>query len=297
VAKRIPSSTAPAVPPAWLPSPRIVTVAGRGEIFCRVHEGRDGPVLLLLHGWTASADAQFATIYQPLMARWPFVAVDHRGHGRGIRTDVPFSLEDAADDAAGVVRTLGCGPVIAIGYSMGGPVALHLADRHPDIVRAVVLEATALSFATTWIDRFRWRLLSVMEMTMRSRFGAGYSRRRLDQFAAAADSDIGTLVPWLAAEMGRGNPRAITEAGRSLRHFDGEPIAERLSLPAAVVLTTKDRSVRPKLQRRMAKTLGAAIVEVHGGHFCNLLGAEAFAAATLAAVDHVMAGIANARLS
>jgi 3-oxoadipate enol-lactonase len=296
VAKRIPRSTAPAIPPTWLPTPRIVTVAGRGEIFCRVHERGDGPALLLLHGWTATADVQFATIYQALMARWPFIAVDHRGHGRGIRTDVPFSLEDAADDAAGVVRTLGCGPVIAIGYSMGGPLALHLADRHPDVVRAVVLEATALSFATTWIDRFMWRLLSVTETMMRSRFGARFSRRRLDQFAAAADSDIGTLVPWLAAEIGRGNAHAIVEAGRALRHFDGEPIAGRLSLPAAVVLTTKDHSVRPKLQRRMAKALGAAIVELDGGHFCNLLGAEAFAAATLDAVDHVMAGIANARL-
>jgi pimeloyl-ACP methyl ester carboxylesterase len=285
------------VPPTWLPPARIVSVPGRGEVFCRVHERDEGgPTLLLLHGWTASADVQFATIYQALMARCSFVAVDHRGHGRGIRSDEPFRLEDAADDAAGVVRTLGCGPVIVVGYSMGGPLALHVADRHSDIVRGAVLEATALSFSTTRMDRLLWRLVSAMETMMRSRFGAAFARRRLDQVAAVADSDIGPLVPWLAAEMGRGNPRALTEAGRSLRHFDGEPIAARLSIPCAVVLTTSDRSVRPKLQRHMAEALGAAVVELGGGHFSNLLQAHAYASATLAAVDHVVAAIEPAAL-
>jgi pimeloyl-ACP methyl ester carboxylesterase len=252
-------------------------------------------VLLFLHGWTASADLQFASIYQSVMARYSFVAVDHRGHGRGIRAIERFRLEDAADDAAGVVRALDCGPVIAVGYSMGGPLALHLADRHPAIVRGLVLEATALSFSTTRFDRILWRFLSAMETVMRSRFGARFARRRLEQFAAAAP-DIGPLVPWLVAEMGRGDPRALTEAGRALRHFDGEPIAARLSLPAAVLLTTHDRSVRPKLQRRLAEAVGASIVELEGGHFCNLLMAAAFASGTLAAVDAVVAAIATAEL-
>jgi pimeloyl-ACP methyl ester carboxylesterase len=253
-------------------------------------------VLLLLHGWTASADVQFATIYEALMARYSFVAVDHRGHGRGIRTDERFRLEDAADDAAGVIRALDCGPVIVVGYSMGGPLALHVADRHPDTVRGVVLEATALSFATTRIDRLLWRFLSAMETTMRSRLGTRFARRRLEQYAAAADSDIGSLVPWLAAEMGRGNPRSLTEAGRALRHFDGEPIAARLSLPTAVVVTTRDRSVRPKLQRQMAEALSAVVVELDGGHFSNLVVAGAYASATVAAVESVVAAIATAGL-
>ena len=93
MAKRIPTNRPPAVPPTWLPAARIVAVPGRGEVFCRTHERPEGgPTLLLLHGWTASADVQFATIYQALMARYSFVAVDHRGHGRGIRSDQPFRL-------------------------------------------------------------------------------------------------------------------------------------------------------------------------------------------------------------
>ena len=41
------------------------------------------------------------------------VAIDHRGHGRGIRSGRRFRLSDCADDAAQVLDLLGTGPVVA----------------------------------------------------------------------------------------------------------------------------------------------------------------------------------------
>ena len=73
------------VAPTWLPPALIRNVPGRGEIFYRHHTGGEAgaPTLVLLHGWTASADLQWFTAYQALGARYPFVAMDVRGHGRG----------------------------------------------------------------------------------------------------------------------------------------------------------------------------------------------------------------------
>ena len=71
------------------------------------------------------------------------LAIDHRGHGRGLRSPAPFRLVDCADDAAALLRTLGAGPVIAVGYSMGGPIASLLARSHPDRSSGLVLCATA----------------------------------------------------------------------------------------------------------------------------------------------------------
>src|SRR5687768_16475505 len=90
----------------WLPPGRTVRLEGRGEMFVRWHQHPDptAPTLLLLHGWTASADLQFFTAYEALAEHYSFVAVDHHGHGRGLRSSIPFTLELAADDAAGVVR-------------------------------------------------------------------------------------------------------------------------------------------------------------------------------------------------
>ncbi|RLE21948.1 MAG: alpha/beta hydrolase, partial [Actinobacteria bacterium] len=81
----------------WLPPAKIVRVEGRGEFFVRHFEHADhhAPTVLMLHGWTASADLQFFTAYEALAEKVSFIAIDHRGHGRGLRTLDKFTLEDA----------------------------------------------------------------------------------------------------------------------------------------------------------------------------------------------------------
>jgi 3-oxoadipate enol-lactonase len=109
-----------------------VHVPGRGEFFLR-DTGGDGTPVLLLHGWTASADLNWYAQYDALRAAGHRVlAIDHRGHGRGLRTYVDFRLDDCADDAIALLEVLGVGRAVAVGYSMGGPIALSAARRHPD---------------------------------------------------------------------------------------------------------------------------------------------------------------------
>ncbi|MCU1388444.1 MAG: putative hydrolase, partial [Ilumatobacteraceae bacterium] len=54
----------------WLPPGHTAVLEGRGEVFYRYHQHADptAPTLLLLHGWTASADLQFFTAYEALAA-------------------------------------------------------------------------------------------------------------------------------------------------------------------------------------------------------------------------------------
>ena len=70
--------TTPAVHIPWLPEGRTFMLPGRGKVFARVHRHPDpsAPWLLLLHGWTASADLQFFTAFEAIAARWSFVAID-----------------------------------------------------------------------------------------------------------------------------------------------------------------------------------------------------------------------------
>src|SRR5205823_12111170 len=81
-----------------------------------------------------------APVYAQLASSYRVIALDQRGHGRGMRSTEPFSLEDCADDAAALLDQLGVRDVIAVGYSMGGPVALLLARRHPGRVKALALQ-------------------------------------------------------------------------------------------------------------------------------------------------------------
>src|SRR5687767_10633565 len=99
-----------------LPEGRHLELAGRGTTFVRDTGPADGPTLLLLHGWTTSADLGWRSAFPALAEHFRVVALDHRGHGRGIRTEQRFSLEDCADDAAALVHALALGPVVPVGY-------------------------------------------------------------------------------------------------------------------------------------------------------------------------------------
>ena len=96
------------------------------------------------------------------------IAYDRRGCARSERP-VPYertSVAEHADDAAALLEALGAAPAVVIGRSYGGTVALALALRHPERVRALaVLEGDAtreLAPATAvWIDALAARLRAV----------------------------------------------------------------------------------------------------------------------------------------
>ncbi|MFZ4812508.1 MAG: alpha/beta fold hydrolase, partial [Ilumatobacteraceae bacterium] len=96
------------VPSPDLPRGAAMDLPGRGTTFVRRIEGPVGaPTIVLLHGWTATADLNWFTCYEPLGQQFNVIALDHRGHGRGIRSRKTFRLEDCADDAIAVCDVLG----------------------------------------------------------------------------------------------------------------------------------------------------------------------------------------------
>lgn len=284
----VPTMTIP-----WLPEGRTLMLPGRGEAFVRVHRHADpaAPWLLLLHGWTASGDVQFFTAYEALAQHYSFVAVDHRGHGRGMRTARRFELEDAADDAAAVVGQLGIGPVITIGYSMGGPISLLLAHRHPQLVRAMVVQATALEWRATRFERARWKTVRLVGPMMRSWAYPRWLRYGLTKLLGVGH-ELEAFVPWVEAETRRGDPLAIVQAGRALSRYDARPWAGSLGKPAAMLLTSRDRLVLPHKQRELAAALRAHVVEVDGDHLVTLESPKVYSDATLALVDHLTGRLA-----
>lgn len=284
---------APLPPP--LPPGRVVNLPGRGESFVRdsgaapsARMGGTGlPPVLLLHGWTLSADLNFFAAYGGLAAAGHrVVALDHRGHGRGMRARTPFSLEDCVDDAAALLVELGTGPVIAVGFSMGGPIAMLLRSRHPDLVAGLVFCGTALVWNDSARDRLAWRGVSLLEAALRSGTGEGIVARVLRE-AIDGQPDLEALEPWVRGEFHRGSPADLAGAGRALSAFDGRPLAEGVEVPCAVVVTTTDQLVPPERQYELARALDASVITLDGDHFAPFTRGAAFSAAIGAAVTAV----------
>jgi pimeloyl-ACP methyl ester carboxylesterase len=281
------------IPPA-LPPGTLVRVPDRGDVFVRYQAGPPGaPTVLLLHGWMASADLNWLGTFPALAGRYHVVAMDHRGHGRGIRSREPFRLEDCADDAAGLLRVLGVRNAITAGYSMGGPVALLLARRHPDRVRGLVLIATAAELARS---SFRWGMATVLEL-LGPLIRSGLPDRVIAELVGKRQVLVGELTnvtPWLAGEMKRLHPSDIVGAGRAIAAFDARPWLAELGTPAASIVTLRDLTVGPARQRSTAAALGAPVIEVDGGHAVCVTDPEVLGAAVRQGVD-VVAGRRDSR--
>ncbi|QFG22740.1 alpha/beta fold hydrolase [Actinomadura sp. WMMB 499] len=107
---------------------RLAWLDGRG----------DGAPILALHGHFGRARC-FAPLAAALAPRYRVIALEQRGHGHSDRAG-DYGPDEYVADAAEFLRGLGAGPVIVLGHSMGGVVAFRLAARHPELVRALVVE-------------------------------------------------------------------------------------------------------------------------------------------------------------
>ena len=244
--------------------------------------GRGGPAVLLLHGWMVSADLNFLTLYDALAgAGYRVLALDHRGHGRGLRTPEHFRLSDCAADAAAVLRTEGIDRVLAVGYSMGGPIACLLARDHPHLVEGVVLCATAADWQEPYMRR-GWRLMALLRLELGLFPNAAW---RAGLRAIGLPASAGTT--WAAAELSRGSARDIAEAGRELGRYDGRPWLRTLTVPRAVIMPVGDTLVPVRKQHELAALLGVTPREVPGTHLAVTTHPEPFVAALLGALSEV----------
>jgi 3-oxoadipate enol-lactonase len=261
-------------PPFELPEGRVVHVRGRGEFFVRDSGGSGTPVLLL-HGWTVSSDLNWYAVYEPLIAAgYRVVAMDHRGHGRGLRSPRPFRLADCADDAAGLIETLELDPVVAVGYSMGGPIAQLLARTHPERVAGIVLCATSTNWGGPWM-RVVWSGMTGLRLAL------GLAPRMTWSVLLGILGTPAAANAWLSGELSRGSSVDIAEAGRELGRYDSRSWIADLDVPAAVVVTARDSAVPPYKQRDLARRLGARRIEIPRDHDAAVLHAAEYVEALL----------------
>ncbi|MFT3879606.1 MAG: alpha/beta fold hydrolase [Gemmatales bacterium] len=104
-----------------------------------------GEPLLLIAGF-ACDHTIWAKVVPALARLYRVISIDNRGMGQSPASKTPASVRDMAEDAAGVLKALGLGPVHVAGHSMGGMIAQELALAHPELVRSLSLLA---SFAQT----------------------------------------------------------------------------------------------------------------------------------------------------
>ncbi|HZS85529.1 MAG TPA: alpha/beta fold hydrolase [Stellaceae bacterium] len=232
---------------------------------------RERPVAFVIHGGPGGDHSSFKPALAPLAERMQLVYFDHRGQGRSGRGDpARYTLDENVEDMEALRRHLGLGPIVSIGTSYGGMVAMAHAARYPDAVSHLILVVTAAHSGfierakeivaergtaeqrqlceTLWAGAFR------DEEELRHYYavmGPLYSRKH--DAAAAAAATARTIY----------NPEALNRAfGGFLRAFDLRPELPRITAPTLVLAGRHDWICPPEFSEEIARLIPRAELRI-----------------------------------
>jgi pimeloyl-ACP methyl ester carboxylesterase len=236
-----------------------------------------GEPILLIPG--LGLDHSYYRFGIPLLARQlQVLAVDPRGIGRSTKSPPPYTVEAWADDFAVMIDKLGFGPIHVLGSSLGGSMALALAQRHPGKLKSLMVVGgfSELDRATELNFRLRLRLIEKLGMsdevadymglwTLTRKFinsDAGYATMRANQDIIRANSAesysafVEALLKW-----GRCQPGQEPEAKFTA-------LLDSITLPTLVVTSDNDHLIPKELSDLIAARIaGAKLVVMPGaGH-------------------------------
>lgn len=240
--------------------------------------------LVLIHGWAANRHI-FDDLVPRLPAGWNCRQLDLPGHGNA-PLHGRFDVIRAADEITGQIDQ----PAILLGWSLGGLVSLHIAQRHPEKVRALCLTASFAKFRaepdypeglanpalTKMIELFRQDYHKYMKQFLQLQFL--YARDR--------QSILEKVLPDIVRY---GAPPALQSALDALAGADARPFLPELPQPACLIYGSKDSITPPRMGEYIARHHPDSEMHVieRAGHAPFLSHAEQFVQLLVPFVERV----------
>jgi pimeloyl-ACP methyl ester carboxylesterase len=240
-----------------------VSTARVEDIELHYEERGAGMPLLLIGGIPAVAD-DWRALSVPLSAKRRVIAFDNRGSGRSTATAGPYSTEQLAADAAGLLDRLGVRRADVFGVSLGGMVAQELALGWPERVDRLILGCTHAGLANAapqpretarafsletddWAERMR--ALGPLAFT------AGYDQGLLDAFIEKKSRDLQDPIGYQG------------QIDAALGHDTYDRLGE-IASPTLVVTGDEDRVISPLSSNVLHEAIPSSrLVEIDGaGH-------------------------------
>jgi proline iminopeptidase len=239
---------------------------------------REKPVAFIIHGGPGGDHSGFKPVMSPLAEIAQLVYFDHRGQGRSGLADPSadpacFTLDENVKDMEALRRYLGLGPIVSIGTSYGGMVAMAHAARYTNAVSRLILVVTAAhgGFIPRAIEILHERGTEEQRRLCETLWNGGFRTRddlrhyydvmgplyalRHDPVAAAATQGRAIHTP---------EPlnRAFGPTG-FLRSFDLRPELPRIIAPTLIIAGRHDWICPPEFSREIAALIpGSHFVEV-----------------------------------
>lgn len=244
------------------------TVAG----LLRTREAGDGPLLLCLHG-IGSSSASFLPQLDAFAGR-RVVAWDAPGYAGSPDPTTPLTMDDYADLAAATITARGYADAVVLGMSWGGVIAMRLAQRHPSLVRALVLgdSTRGSGQSPAQATAMRQRPLELAAHGPET-FAALRARRLLAADATAAEAEAAATAMAEAIRL-----PGYAYAAQAMAATDLDGTLGDLTVPTLVLYGDQDRVTGQRESEALAAQIAGAVLRTvpDAGHLANSERPEAF---------------------
>jgi pimeloyl-ACP methyl ester carboxylesterase len=220
---------------------------------------------MLIMGATGDA-GHFATVADQLADEFTVLTYDRRGNSRSSRPPGwgATTVEEQADDAAGLLRALELPPAAVFGTSSGAICALSLLIRRPELVRAAILHEPPMLSVLEQADEVQAAIAQLVEADV----AAGGTRAALERFwrFVAGGPNWEALEPGLRERM-LGNAETFLNVERTLERYrpDDATLAE-IAVPVQVLVSEESASFIAEIAGWLASHLGIEVSSTPGTH-------------------------------
>jgi pimeloyl-ACP methyl ester carboxylesterase len=198
------------------------------------------------------------------------VTLDLGGHGASGRNRSDWSIDNYAADVAAVARQLPAPPLVLVGHSMGGPVALAAATRIGDRVLGIIGVDTFKSIGLPPPSRSR---IEHELAPFRTDFiGTMHSFVPEHLFAPGANP---VFVRKVTDDLSRGSPAVAVASLASLNEMDFSTVLPRIHVPIIAINSDLGEATDEARIARAAPTFH--LITLRGtGHFVMMEAPERF---------------------
>ncbi len=211
-----------------------------------------------------------------LAARFRVIRYDSRGHGQSTVTAGPYTIEQVANDALGLLDALKVPRAHFCGLSMGGMVGMWLGIHAPQRIDRLVLANTAAKIGTA--ELWNARIDAVRKGGMTSIASAVLARWFSTQLLEAPTPIIARMRATLEGVSADGYAASCA----AVRDMDQRHLVARIRAPTLVIVGTDDFATPAAEGRFVAEQIPQArYVELPAAHLSNVQAAPAFTQALM----------------
>jgi 3-oxoadipate enol-lactonase/4-carboxymuconolactone decarboxylase len=235
---------------------KALPVSG-GYLYYELEGSEHKPLIVFCN--SLGTDARiWSSLIELLSNHYRFLRYDMRGHGLSTCLG-GGDLGEHVDDLTLLLTELNVSQVFLCGLSVGGMVAQIVTDRRPDLIKGLILCATAPQIGSPdiWNDRIRSvqerGVSSIKDAVLSRWFSAEYKQLNPSEFSL-----WGNMLERTPAE-------GYVNICRAIRDADNQGVCSRLKVPTLCIAGERDGATPPELVKAMADLIPEAQYEVISG--------------------------------